>query len=89
MDEINDDFSDTDVTLVIGANDTVNPIALEPGSPIAGMPVLHVWKSKEVIVMKRGMAAGYGTLGIGPTFSSYFFFSPLPSSSVRRPQKRI
>lgn len=60
MDEINDDFDDTDVTLVIGANDTVNPIALEPGSPIAGMPVLNVWKSKEVIVMKRGMASGYG-----------------------------
>ncbi|OJD22433.1 NAD(P)(+) transhydrogenase (AB-specific), alpha subunit [Blastomyces percursus] len=59
MDEINDDFDDTDVTLVIGANDTVNPIALEPGSPIAGMPVLNVWKSKEVIVMKRGMASGY------------------------------
>ncbi|KKZ61767.1 NAD(P) transhydrogenase [[Emmonsia] crescens] len=59
MDEINDDFGDTDVTLVIGANDTVNPIALEPGSPIAGMPVLNVWKSKEVIVMKRGMASGY------------------------------
>lgn len=60
MDEINDDFSDTDVTLVIGANDTVNPIALEPGSPIAGMPVLQAWKSKQVIVMKRGMASGYG-----------------------------
>ncbi|PGH12102.1 NAD(P)(+) transhydrogenase (AB-specific), alpha subunit [Helicocarpus griseus UAMH5409] len=59
MDEINDDFNDTDVTLVIGANDTVNPIALEPNSPIAGMPVLNVWKSKEVIVMKRGMASGY------------------------------
>lgn len=59
MDEINDDFSDTDVTLVIGANDTVNPIALEPGSSIAGMPVLHAWKSKQVIVMKRGMASGY------------------------------
>ena len=59
MDEINDDFSDTDVTLVIGANDTVNPIALEPGSAIAGMPVLHAWKSKQVIVMKRGMASGY------------------------------
>lgn len=59
MDEINDDFPDTDLTLVIGANDTVNPIALEPGSPIAGMPVLHVWKSKQVIVMKRGMASGY------------------------------
>lgn len=60
MDEINDDFGETDVTLVIGANDTVNPIALEPNSPIAGMPVLHVWKSKEVIVMKRGMSSGYG-----------------------------
>ncbi|KAA1469444.1 PNTB-domain-containing protein [Dentipellis sp. KUC8613] len=59
MDEINDDFSDTDVTLVIGANDTVNPIALEPGSSIAGMPVLHAWKSKQVIVMKRGMSSGY------------------------------
>ncbi|KAK0739410.1 NAD(P) transhydrogenase beta subunit-domain-containing protein [Apiosordaria backusii] len=59
MDEINDDFGDTDVTLVIGANDTVNPIALEPGSPIAGMPVLHAWKSKHVIVMKRGLASGY------------------------------
>ncbi|KIK19310.1 hypothetical protein PISMIDRAFT_107745 [Pisolithus microcarpus 441] len=56
MDEINDDFGDTDVTLVIGANDTVNPISLEPGSPIAGMPVLHAWKSKQVIVMKRGMS---------------------------------
>jgi NAD(P) transhydrogenase len=61
MDEINDDFVDTDVTLVIGANDTVNPIALEPGSAIAGMPVLQAWKSKQVIVMKRGMSSGYGT----------------------------
>jgi NAD(P) transhydrogenase len=60
MDEINDDFSDTDVTLVIGANDTVNPLALEKDSPIAGMPVLHAWNSKQVIVMKRGMASGYG-----------------------------
>jgi NAD(P) transhydrogenase len=59
MDEINDDFPDTDLTLVIGANDTVNPIALEPGSPIAGMPVLHAWKSKQTIVMKRGMSSGY------------------------------
>lgn len=59
MDEINDDFTDTDVTLVIGANDTVNPIALEPDSPISGMPVLQAWKSKEVIVMKRGMSSGY------------------------------
>jgi NAD(P) transhydrogenase len=60
MDEINDDFPDTDLTLVIGANDTVNPIAMEPGSPIAGMPVLHAWKSKQVVVMKRGMSSGYG-----------------------------
>ncbi|KAM5535172.1 hypothetical protein V8D89_011108 [Ganoderma adspersum] len=59
MEEINDDFGETDVTLVIGANDTVNPIALEAGSPIAGMPVLHAWKSKQVIVMKRGMSSGY------------------------------
>ncbi|KAL1676988.1 NAD(P) transhydrogenase beta subunit-domain-containing protein [Schizophyllum commune] len=59
MDEINDDFKETDVTLVIGANDTVNPIALEPNSSIAGMPVLHAWKSKQVIVMKRGMSSGY------------------------------
>jgi NAD(P) transhydrogenase len=60
MEEINEDFGDTDVTLVIGANDTVNPIALEPGSSIAGMPVLHAWKSKQVVVMKRGMSSGYG-----------------------------
>ncbi|KAF8338317.1 PNTB-domain-containing protein [Cantharellus anzutake] len=59
MDEINDDFGDTDVTLVIGANDTVNPIALKPGSLISGMPVLHAWNSKQVFVMKRGMASGY------------------------------
>ena len=72
MDEINDDFSDTDVTLVIGANDTVNPIALEPGSPIAGMPVLHAWKSKQVIIMKRGMSSGYGEyfVSVAPSFSS-------------------
>lgn len=60
MDEINEDFKETDVTLVIGANDTVNPIAMEPDSAISGMPVLHAWKSKEVIVMKRGMSSGYG-----------------------------
>jgi NAD(P) transhydrogenase subunit beta len=60
MDEINDDFPQTDVVLVIGANDTVNPAAAEdPGSPIAGMPVLHVWEAKHVIVFKRSMAAGY------------------------------
>jgi NAD(P) transhydrogenase subunit beta len=60
MDEINDDFDDTSVVLVIGANDTVNPAAAEdPTSPIAGMPVLHVWEAKNVIVFKRSMAAGY------------------------------
>lgn len=59
MDEVNDDFGDVDVVLVIGANDTVNPIAEEPGSPIAGMPVLKVWESKHVVVFKRSMGAGY------------------------------
>src|SRR5207249_4589632 len=60
MDEINDDFATTDVVLVIGANDTVNPAAAEdPGSPIAGMPVLHVWEAKNVIVFNRSMATGY------------------------------
>jgi NAD(P) transhydrogenase subunit beta len=60
MDEINEDFPDTDVVLVIGANDIVNPSALDdPTSPIAGMPVLEVWKAETVVVMKRSMATGY------------------------------
>jgi NAD(P) transhydrogenase subunit beta len=60
MDEINEDFPDTDVTMVIGANDIVNPAAEDdPTSPIAGMPVLQVWKAKTSIVMKRSMASGY------------------------------
>ncbi|CFQ27689.1 MULTISPECIES: Re/Si-specific NAD(P)(+) transhydrogenase subunit beta [Yersinia] len=60
MDEINDDFASTDVVLVIGANDTVNPAALEdPRSPIAGMPVLEVWKAQSVIAFKRSMNTGY------------------------------
>ena len=60
MDEINDDLPQTDVVLVIGANDTVNPSAEDdPGSPIAGMPVLKVWLAKEVIIFKRSMATGY------------------------------
>jgi len=60
MDEINDDFPSTDVAMVIGANDIVNPAAQEdPNSPIAGMPVLEVWKAKTSIVMKRSMASGY------------------------------
>ena len=60
MDEINDQFKDTDIAWVIGANDIVNPSAMDdPGSPIAGMPVLHVWEARDVIVMKRSMASGY------------------------------
>jgi NAD(P) transhydrogenase subunit beta len=60
MDEINDDFADTSVVLVIGANDTVNPAATEdPGSPIAGMPVLKVWEAERVVVFKRSMNTGY------------------------------
>lgn len=60
MDEINDDFAATSVVLVIGANDTVNPAATEdPASPIAGMPVLHVWEAAHVVVFKRSMAVGY------------------------------
>ena len=60
MDEINDDFDDTSVVLVIGANDTVNPAAAEdPSSPIAGMPVLHVWDAEHVVVFKRSMNTGY------------------------------
>ena len=60
MDEINDDFADTDTVLVIGANDTVNPAAMDdPNSPIAGMPVLEVWKAVNVVVFKRSMNTGY------------------------------
>ncbi|HEV7699672.1 MAG TPA: NAD(P)(+) transhydrogenase (Re/Si-specific) subunit beta [Pyrinomonadaceae bacterium] len=60
MDEVNNEFAQTDVAWVIGANDIVNPSAMDdPGSPIAGMPVLHVWEARTCIVMKRGMASGY------------------------------
>jgi NAD(P) transhydrogenase subunit beta len=60
MDEINDDFPQIDVSIVIGANDIVNPSAQDvPDSPIAGMPVLEVWKGKTTFVLKRGMATGY------------------------------
>jgi NAD(P) transhydrogenase subunit beta len=60
MDEINEDFPSTDVAIVIGSNDIVNPAAQEdPNSPIAGMPVLEVWKAKNVLVMKRGQGTGY------------------------------
>ena len=60
MDEINDDFPSTDVVIVVGSNDIVNPAAQEdPNSPIAGMPVLEVWKAKQVFVSKRGQGTGY------------------------------
>jgi NAD(P) transhydrogenase subunit beta len=60
MDEINEDFASTDVVIVIGSNDIVNPAAQEdPNSPIAGMPVLEVWNAKQVIVSKRGQGTGY------------------------------
>lgn len=63
MDEINDEFDETDVALVIGANDTINSAALEdPNSIIAGMPVLHVWKAKQCIVLKRTMGSGYADI---------------------------
>lgn len=71
MDEINDDFPDTDLTLVIGANDTVNSAAEDdPESIIAGMPVLRVWKSKQVIVMKRSLGVGYAAV------DNPIFFNP-------------
>jgi NAD(P) transhydrogenase subunit beta len=60
MDELNDDFPATDVAIVIGANDIVNPAAQDdPTSPIAGMPVLHVWEASNVVVFKRSMSSGY------------------------------
>lgn len=60
MEELNDEFADTDVSLVIGANDTINSAAIDdPNSPIAGMPVLKVWEAKTCIVMKRSLASGY------------------------------
>jgi len=108
MDEINDDFKDTDVTLVIGANDTVNPIALEAGSAIAvcfrvflrvvaetlsqGMPVLHAWKSKQVIVMKRGLASGYGMSYPFAQFnahSSLLFIADVPNPMFYMPGTKM
>ena len=60
MEEINEDFPSTDVVIIIGANDIVNPAAQDdPGSPIAGMPVLEVWKARQVFVCKRGSGTGY------------------------------
>lgn len=71
MEEINDDFPETDLTLVIGANDTVNSAAEDdPNSVIAGMPVLRVWKSRQVIVMKRSLGVGYAAV------DNPIFFNP-------------
>jgi NAD(P) transhydrogenase len=77
MEEINEEFPHIDVTLVVGANDTINSAAVyDPNSPIAGMPVLHVWESKHVIIMKRSMATGYAAVD-NPVFfnenTSMFF----------------
>ncbi|WP_121144799.1 Re/Si-specific NAD(P)(+) transhydrogenase subunit beta [Orbus hercynius] len=83
MDEINEDFPDTDVVWVIGANDTVNPAAEEdPSSPIAGMPVLEVWKAKTVIISKRSMNTGYAGVQ-NPLFfkeNSYMLFGDAKAS---------
>jgi NAD(P) transhydrogenase subunit beta len=69
MDEINDDFADTDVALVIGANDVVNPVAREEGSPISGMPILNVDQAQNIIVLKRGRGAGFAGIP-NPLFSN-------------------
>src|SRR5918994_648094 len=69
MDEINEDFADTDVALVIGANDVVNPVAREAGSPISGMPILNVDQAQNIIVLKRGRGAGFAGIP-NPLFSN-------------------
>ncbi len=85
MDEINDDFADTAVVLVIGANDTVNPAADDdPTSPIAGMPVLRVWEAENVIVFKRSMASGYA----GVQNPLFFRENPRCCSATRRTASR-
>ncbi len=72
MEEINEDFGATDVALCIGANDTINSAALDdPNSVIAGMPVLHVWNAKQVVIMKRSLATGYADVD-NPVFFKVF-----------------
>ena len=74
MEEINHDFPETDVAIVIGANDTINSAAIEdPNSTIAGMPVLEVWKAKQCVVMKRSMATGYADVDNPVFFKSNTF----------------
>lgn len=95
MDEINEDFPQTDLAVVIGANDTVNPIAMEKGSAIEGMPVLHAWKAKQVVVMKRSLASGYGK----PNFRvdmrntlavlTYPFLADVPNPMFYMPNARM
>jgi NAD(P) transhydrogenase len=89
MDEINDDFSNTDVVLVIGANDTVNPIALEPGSSIAGMPVLNVWKSKNVVIMKRGMSSGAFLRGCRRAWLTLVGYAEVPNPLFYYPNAKM
>jgi NAD(P) transhydrogenase subunit beta len=69
MDEINDDFADTDVALIIGANDGANPLAREEGSPMSGMPILNVHQAQHVIVLKRGHGTGFAGIP-NPLFSN-------------------
>ena len=84
MDEINDDLKDTDVVLVIGANDTVNPSAEDdPGSPIAGMPVIQVWHAREVVIFKRSMAPGYAGV------QNPLFFKENSSMLFGDPKERV
>ncbi|WP_068310410.1 Re/Si-specific NAD(P)(+) transhydrogenase subunit beta [Polycladidibacter hongkongensis] len=90
MDEINDDFADTDVVIIIGANDIVNPSAQDdPNSPIAGMPVLEVWKAKQVFISKRGQGTGYSGVE-NPLFfkeNSRMFYGDAKSSMDQLLQK--
>ena len=88
MDELNNEFAHTDLVLVVGANDTVNPVSLDPKSPIAGMPVCEVWKSKKVIVMKRSLAQGYAGVE-NPLFYKRNTAMLLGDAKVRKNKMRM